>query len=177
MALVARTEGDPVALAGDIRQAVRAVDAEQPIYDMSTMDAILARAVFLPRLSATLLVSFAVSALLLAALGIYGVLSYAVNQRTREIGLRMALGAGRGRTIGLIAENSLMMVAIGIGAGLVVAALLASSMSRVLYGISPFDLASFGAAAFVLVAAGLGAALVPALRATRVDPMIALREQ
>jgi putative ABC transport system permease protein len=177
MAVVARTKGDPAALAGDIRGAVRAIDAEQPIYDLSTMDGILARAVFLPRLSTTLLASFAVSALLLAALGIYGVLSYAVNQRTREIGLRMALGASRGRTIGLIAENSLTMLAIGIGAGLIAAVLLAGSMSRVLYGISPFDLASFGVAAFVLVAAGLGATLVPALRATRVDPMVALREQ
>jgi putative ABC transport system permease protein len=133
--------------------------------------------VFLPRLSTTLLASFAVSALLLAALGIYGVLSYVVNQRTREIGLRMALGASRGRTVGLVAENSLLMVAIGIGVGLVVALLLARSMSRVLYGISPFDLTSFGVAALVLVAAGLGATLLPARRATRVDPMIALREQ
>ncbi len=177
MALVARTEGDPLALAGDVRRAVQAADAEQPIYTMSTMDEILGRAVFLPRLSTTLLASFAISALLLAALGIYGVLSYVVNQRTREIGLRMALGASRGTTIGLIAENSLVMVAIGIGAGLVVAVILARSMSGVLYGISPFDLVSFGVAALVLVAAGLGATLIPARRATRVDPMIALREQ
>jgi len=141
------------------------------------MDGILARAVFLPRLSTTLLASFAISALLLAALGIYGVLSYVVNQRTREIGLRMALGASRGRTIGLIAENSLLMVAIGIAVGLGVSLLLARSMSRVLYGVSPFDILSFGAAALVLVAAGLGATLLPARRATRVDPMIALREQ
>ena len=177
MALVARTRRDPMALAGDVRRAVQAVDGEQPIYDLNTMDGILARAVFLPRLSTTLLASFAISALLLAALGIYGVLSYVVNQRTREIGLRMALGASRGRTIGLIAENSLLMVAIGIAVGLGVSLLLARSMSRVLYGVSPFDILSFGAAALVLVAAGLGATLLPARRATRVDPMIALREQ
>jgi len=177
MAIVARTERDPMALAGDVRRAVQAVDGDQPIYDLSTMDGILARAVFLPRLSTTLLASFAVSALLLAALGIYGVLSYVVNQRTREIGLRMALGASPGRTIGLVAENSLLMVAIGVGIGLVVALLLARSMSRVLYGVSPFDILSFGAAALVLVAAGLGATLLPARRATKVDPMIALREQ
>jgi putative ABC transport system permease protein len=177
MALVARTERDPLTLAGEVRRAVQAVDGDQPIYDLSTMDGILARAVFLPRLSTTLLASFAVSALLLAALGIYGVLSYVVNQRTREIGLRMALGATRGRTIGMIAENSLVMVAIGIAVGLGVSLLLARSMSRVLYGVSPFDLMSFGAAALVLVVAGLGATLLPARRATRVDPMIALREQ
>ena len=177
MAIVARTERDPMALAGDVRRAVQAVDGDQPIYDLSTMDGILARAVFLPRLSTTLLASFAVSALMLAALGIYGVLSYVVNQRTREIGLRMALGASPGRTIGLVAENSLLMVAIGVGIGLVVALLLARSMSRVLYGVSPFDILSFGAAALVLVTAGLGATLLPARRATKVDPMIALREQ
>ena len=177
MALVARTEQDPMALAGTIRSAVRAVDAEQPIYDMSTMDQVLARAVFLPRLSATLLALFAGAALLLAGLGIYGVLSYAVNQRTREIGLRMALGASRGRTIGMIVQNSVIMLAIGVGAGIAVAMMLARSMGRVLYGISPFDLPAFGVAALVLVGAGLGATLLPARRATRVDPMVALREQ
>ena len=176
MALVARTERDPLSFAGTIRSAVRAVDAEQPIYDLSTMDQVLARAVFLPRLSTTLLALFAGAALLLAGLGIYGVLSYAVNQRTREIGLRMALGASRARTIGLIMRNSVIMLAIGVGAGIVVAMMLARSMGRVLYGISPFDLPAFGVAALVLVAAGLAATLLPARRATRVDPMVALRE-
>ena len=177
MALVARTERDPMAFAETIRSVVRAVDAEQPIYDMSTMDQVLARAVFLPRLTTTLLALFAGAALLLAGLGIYGVLSYAVNERTREIGLRMALGATRWRTIGLIVHNSLLMLAIGVGAGIGVAMMLARSMGRVLYGISPFDLLSFVVAALVLVAAGLGATLLPAGRATRVDPMVALREQ
>jgi predicted lysophospholipase L1 biosynthesis ABC-type transport system permease subunit len=177
MAVVARTERDPMALAGEVRRAVQAADAEQPIYDLSTMDAVVARAVFLPRLSTTLLASFAVSALLLAGLGIYGVLSYAVSQRTREIGLRMALGASRLRTIGLIVENSVAMLAIGVGAGLAVALLLARSMARVLYGISPFDVPAFAVAALVLTASGLGATLLPARRATRVDPMVALREQ
>ncbi len=176
MSIVARTEGDPLAFAGDIRRAVRAVDAEQPIYDLSTMDQILARAVFLPRLSTALLTAFAGGALLLAALGIYGVLSYSVSQRTREIGLRMALGATSGRTVGLVARNSLMMVGVGIAAGLVVAVTLARSLGGILYDISPFDVPSFALAALVLMTAGLGAALLPARRATRVDPMVALRE-
>ncbi len=176
MAIVARTTGDPMAFAGDIRRAVRAVDAEQPIYDLSTMDQILARAVFLPRLSTMLLTSFAGAALLLAALGIYGVLSYSVSQRTREIGLRMALGATSSRTVGLVARNSLTMIGVGIAAGLVVASLLARSLGGILYDVSPFDVPSFAIAAFVLVAAGAGAALLPARRATRVDPMVALRE-
>ena len=176
MALVARTDGDPTAFGGEIRRAVRAVDAEQPIYDLSTMDQILARAVFLPRLSTTLLAAFAGAALLLAVLGIYGVLSYSVSQRTREIGLRMALGATSGRTVGLVARNSLLMVGVGIAAGLVVAVMLAQSLGGILYDVSPFDVPSFALAALMLVVAGLAAALLPARRATRVDPMVALRE-
>ncbi len=176
MALVARTDGNPATFGGEIRRAVRAVDAEQPIYDLSTMDQILARAVFLPRLSTTLLAAFAGAALLLAVLGIYGVLSYSVSQRTREIGLRMALGATSGRTVGLVARNSLLMVGVGIAAGLVVAVMLARSLGGMLYDVSPFDVPSFAVAALVLVVAGLAAALLPARRATRVDPMVALRE-
>ncbi len=176
MALVARTAGDPTAFGGEMRRAIRAVDAEQPIFDLSTMDQILARAVFLPRLSTTLLTAFAGAALLLAVLGIYGVLSYSVSQRTREIGLRMALGATSGRTVSLVAQNSLLMLGVGITAGLVVAVMLARSLGGILYDISPFDVPSFAVAALVLIAAGLGAALLPARRASRVDPMVALRE-
>jgi putative ABC transport system permease protein len=177
MALVARTERDPMAFSGAVRSAIWAVDAEQPIYDMSTMDQILARAVFLPRMSTTLLALFAGAALLLAGLGIYGVLSYAVNQRTREIGLRMALGATRGRTLGLVLRNSMLMLGVGVGIGIVVAAMLARTMGRILYGISPFDAPAFGLAALVLIGAGFCATFIPARRATRVDPMVALRDQ
>ena len=140
------------------------------------MDQILARAVFLPRMSATLLAIFAGAALLLAGLGIYGVLSYAVSQRTREIGLRMALGASGGRTVGLVVRNSLTMLVAGVVIGLVASTLVARSIGGVLYGISPFDLPAFSIAAGALGAAGLIATLIPAVRATRVDPMIALRE-
>jgi putative ABC transport system permease protein len=141
------------------------------------MDQILARAVFLPRLSTTLLALFALAALLLAALGIYGVLSYSVSQRTREIGLRMALGASGGNTIGMVVRNSLLLIAIGGGIGLVAAVLLARSMSGILYGVGPFDIPAFTLAAAVLVVAGITASLLPARRATRIDPMIALRDQ
>ena len=177
MALVARTERDPMSFADTIQREIWAVDPQQPIYDLSTMDQLLARAVFLPRLSTTLLSTFALGALLLAALGIYGVLSYAVGQRTREIGLRMALGADVGKTIGLVVRNSMVLIVVGVGVGLGAAALLARSMAGVLYGVSPFDVPSFATAAAVLVAAGLAASLVPARRATRIDPMVALRDQ
>ena len=176
MAVVARTERDPSAFAAAIRSAVWAVDAEQPIYELSTMDQILARAVFLPRMSATLLALFAGAALLLAALGLYGVLSYVVSLRTREIGLRMALGASGGQTIGLVLRSSTSMLVAGVVIGLVGSILVARSVGGVLYGISPFDVPAFSIAAAALAAAGLIATLIPALRAARVDPMTALRD-
>jgi putative ABC transport system permease protein len=176
MAIVVRTDRDPLASAGTIRSAIWAVDAQQPIFDLSTMDQILARAVFLPRLSALLLTLFAGAALLLAVLGIYGVLSYAVGQRTREIGLRMALGATSGSTIGLVVRGSAVMIAIGVAIGILASVALARSMDRVLYGISPFDLPSFAVAALILIGAGVIATLVPSRRATEIDPMVALRE-
>jgi ABC-type antimicrobial peptide transport system permease subunit len=141
------------------------------------MDQILARAVFLPRLSTTLLAMFALAALLLAALGIYGVLSYSVSQRTKEIGLRMALGASGGSTIAMIVRSSVGMVAIGGVIGLVAATMLARSMAGILYGVGPFDLPAFTLALLTLLIAGIVASLLPALRTTRVDPVVALRDQ
>ncbi len=177
MAVVARTNQDPMTVANTIQRVIWEVDPGQPIYELSTMDQILARAVFLPRLSTTLLALFAVAALLLAALGIYGVLSYSVSQRTREIGLRMALGASGGNTVALVVKSSVALVAIGGVVGLVAASLLARSMQGILYGVGPFDIPSFALAATVLMIAGVAASVLPALRTTRVDPMIALREQ
>jgi putative ABC transport system permease protein len=176
MSVVARTERDPLSFASTLQREIWAVDAQQPIYDLSTMEQILARAVFLPRLSTTLLAAFAAAALLLAALGIYGVLSYSVTQQTREIGLRMALGANATETLGRVVRRSMGLIVVGVGVGLVAATLLARSMAGILYGVGTFDLTAFGVAAVVLVTAGLSASLVPARRAVRVDPMIALRE-
>ena len=177
MALVARTERDPMAFAATLQREIWAVDAAQPIYDLSTMDQILARAVFLPRLSTTLLAIFAGATLLLEALGIYGVLSYSVTQRTREIGLRMALGATARETVGLGVRNSMLLIVAGIGVGLLAAAVLARSMAGILYGVSTFDLTAFVVAGLVLATTGLSASLIPARRAVRIDPMVALREQ
>jgi putative ABC transport system permease protein len=175
MAVVARTNQDPAQMANAIQRVIWDVDPGQPIYELSTMEQILARAVFLPRLSTTLLATFAGAALLLAALGIYGVLSYSVSQRTREIGLRMALGASSGNTIGMIVRNSVVMVAIGGAVGLVAAVLLARSMDGILFGVEPFDVPSFTIAAVTLLLAGIIASVLPALRTTRVDPVVALR--
>jgi putative ABC transport system permease protein len=177
MAVVARTERDPAAFGRTLQDAIWSVDPEQPIFQLSTMDQILARAVFLPRLSTTLLAIFAAVALLLAALGIYGVLSYSVTQRTREIALRMALGSDGGRTLGLVVQHSLVLIGSGAVVGFIGAALLARWLAGVLFGIGPFDVPSFSLAAVVLISAGVMASVLPALRATRVDPMVALREQ
>ena len=177
MALVARTERDASSFGNAIQRAIWEVDPAQPIYELSTMDQILARAVFLPRLSTTLLALFAIAALLLAALGIYGVLSYSVSQRTKEIGLRMALGASGGDTVVMIVRSSVTMVAIGGVIGLIAASLLARSMAGILYGVGPFDFPSFALALVTLLIAGVVASLLPALRTTRVDPLVALREQ
>ena len=177
MALVARTERDAATFSNAITRAIWEVDPSQPVYELSTMDQILARAVFLPRLSTTLLAMFALAALLLAALGIYGVLSYSVSQRTKEIGLRMALGASGGSTVAMIVRSSVGMVAIGGVIGLIAAVILARSMAGILYGIGPFDLPAFTLALVTLLIAGIVASLLPALRTTRVDPMVALRDQ
>jgi putative ABC transport system permease protein len=175
MTLVARTAGDPEGLAGTIRRVVRGVDAEQPLYNLSTLDQLLARAVFLPRVSTQLLAAFASAALILAALGIYGVLTYSISQRTRELGLRMALGARASHTIGLVLRDSLGFLLAGVVAGLAVAVLLTRSLARILYGVGPFDLVSFSLAAGLLLFVGVAASLLPARRATRVNPIIALR--
>ncbi len=176
MALVARTEGDPTALAMTLQRAIWDVDPQQPIYELSTADQLVARAVFLPRLSATLLALFALAALLLAVLGIYGVLSYSVNERTKEIGLRLALGAEASDTVRLVLRRSVTLVAAGGAVGLVASLLLTRSLSGVLYGVGPFDLPSFAAAVTALLVAGALASVLPAWRTTRVDPLVTLRE-
>ncbi len=132
---------------------------------------------FLPRLSTTLLALFALAALLLAALGIYGVLSYSVSERTKEIGLRLALGSTVAETVGLVVRQSVTLVAVGGAVGLLGSVVLARSLAGVLFGIGPFDGPAFAAAAVGLMLAAVVASLLPALRTTRVDPMVALREQ
>jgi putative ABC transport system permease protein len=177
MALVLRTETDPLQFAGTIRREVWAVDPGQPIYDLSTMRQVLARAVSLPRLSMVLMAIFAATALLLATLGIYGVISYSVSRRTKELGLRMALGAESGDARRLVVVNSMGLVGLGIGVGLVAATLMTRSMALLLYEVSPLDPVVFVGVSVILSAAALAASIVPARRATQIDPIIALREE
>ncbi len=175
MALVVRTASDPKLFVDTIRREVLAIDAEQPIFDASTMVDVVARSVFLPRVSMLLLAAFAAAALLLAVVGIYGVVSYAVTQRTRELGVRMALGADAGHTLRLVLGKSMLLVGGGTVCGLVVSFAATRAISRLLYGVSPLDPIVFVGVSALLAASGFIASVIPARRATRVDPIVALR--
>jgi putative ABC transport system permease protein len=175
MALIVRTASDPAGFVDAIRREVLAVDAEQPIYDVSAMADVVSRSVFLPRVSMLLLGAFASSALLLAVVGIYGVVSYTVTQRTRELGVRMALGADAASTLRLVLGRSMLLVAGGTICGLLGSAAVARAIAGLLYGVSPIDPLVFIGVSVILGAAGLAASAIPARRATRVDPIVALR--
>jgi putative ABC transport system permease protein len=175
MALIVRTASDPKGFVEAIRREVLAVDAEQPIYDVSAMVDVVSRSVFLPRVSMLLLGAFAISALLLAVVGIYGVVSYTVTERTRELGVRMALGADAASTLRLVLGKSMLLVGGGTVCGLVASVAVTRVIAGLLYGVSPFDPIVFVGVSLVLAAAGFVASLIPARRATRVDPIVALR--
>jgi len=176
-ALVVRTTIDPLSLAGELRNAVWAVDKDQPVSNIDSMEHIVAGAVARQRFTALLLGIFATVALLLAAVGIYGVLSYSVAQRTREIGIRMALGAQRSEVLRMTVMQGLKLVGLGLVLGLGAAFLLTRVMVSLLFGTSTTDPLTFFGISLLLLAVALLASFIPALRATRVDPMIALRAQ
>jgi putative ABC transport system permease protein len=155
--------------------AVRAVDPSQPVFDLKSMDERVADSLGSRRFAVTLLGVFAAMAMLLAAIGIYGVVSYSVAQRTQEIGVRVALGAGRRAIFGMVLGQALRLAAAGVIAGVAAAAALARLVASQLFQTSEFDPLTFAAMAAVLVAVALAASYIPARRATRVDPMVALR--
>jgi putative ABC transport system permease protein len=177
MTLVARVTGDPTNLTAAIRSAVLQIDKEQPIANIRTLDQILSTSIAQQRFSMLLLGVFAAVAMLLAAVGIYGVLSYSVTQRTHEVGIRMALGAGRREVLRLVIGHGMLLTLIGVAAGLVAAFALTRLMSTLLFNVSPTDPATFGLIALSLVTVALLACWIPARRATKVDPMVALRNE
>ena len=175
MSIVARTAGDPLSYAGAVRQAIWSVDRNQTISEVTTLDAILGRAVARPRLIAWLLALFGAIGLALGVLGIYGVLAYAVTQRKQEIGVRVALGATPRAVLGLVIGKGMLLAGIGVVIGLGGAYLLTRSMQTVLYGIRPTDPVTFGQVVVVLLGAALLASWLPARRAVKIDPVNALR--
>jgi len=175
MTLVARTTTQPTALASAIVNAVHEVDREQPVLDVITMDEIVADSLSQQRFNMLLLGAFAGLALLLAAIGIYSVLSYSVRRRVREIGVRMALGAQRIDVLRLILGQGMRLTLIGIVIGVVAAFVLTRLMSSQLFGISATDPLTFGGVALLLVIVAVAACYIPARRAAKVDPMVALR--
>jgi len=177
LALVVRTRGTPAALTPSIAAAVREVDPEQPIYDARTLEAVVDRSLGQRWLQTVLLAIFAGVALLLASVGAYGVIAYGVGQRTREFGIRMALGAGRRRVIGMVLRRGGTLFALGALAGLALAAATVRVLSTLVYAVAPSDTLSFVLATVVLFVVSMAACYVPARRASRVEPSIALRSE
>jgi putative ABC transport system permease protein len=175
LGLVVRAKRNPAALANAIEQAIHGIDKDLPVFRILTMDQLLGNSLAQRRLTLTLLASLAALALLLAAVGIYGVLAYAVRQRTHELGLRMALGAQARDVLTLILAQGLKLTLIGIGLGLMAALALTRWMESLLFDVRPTDVLTFAVIALLLAAVALLACWMPARRATKVDPLIALR--
>jgi predicted permease len=176
-----RIAGDPAAIVGAIRQAVREVDATLPLIDIRTQADQADQMLAMERLLARLLTLFGLLALQLASIGLFGILAYAVSQRTREIGIRMALGADRGDVLRMILRQGMALVLLGIGLGLAGSYVLMQylgswvNLSGMLYGVQPSDPLSYGVIAVLLMLVGLVSCFIPAWRATKVDPMTALK--
>src|SRR4051812_16498023 len=173
--IVVRTHGAPGGLRQELREAIRRVDPQQPVTRIETLEQVRTRALASPTLIATLLGLFALLALVITAAGIGGVLAFSVNQRTQEIGIRMALGASRAAVLGMVLRQGLALVLCGLGGGTVAAFFLVRLMKEVLFQVSPTDPLTFLLVALVLLGVAVVACLMPARRATMVNPIVALR--
>jgi len=175
MCLVVRTAADPLTLLPDVRRAVWRFDEDLPLYEVATMEQIMSDSVAPQRSWLLLLGVFAAVALLLAAIGVYGVLSYTVSQRTQELGIRMAMGAGQRSVLGLVTRQGMTLVLVGVTLGMAGALALSRVFSGLLYDVSATDPATFAAVALFIFVVALPACYFPARRAASVDPMEALR--
>ncbi|HUI75920.1 MAG TPA: ABC transporter permease [Candidatus Acidoferrum sp.] len=170
-----RTSGRPEPVISGVRAQIQQLDNNLAITGVQTIGEVMDQGLWAPRMGAALLGLFGGLALILAALGVYGVLSYSVNQQTREIGIRMAMGADRGNVLGLVIGQGLKLAAVGLVAGIAIALLLARQLSSLLFGVNAYDPLTFLSVATILMVVAFFACYIPALRATRVDPLTALR--
>jgi predicted permease len=177
VAVVLRTEGDPTAVMSSVRRAVEEIDPREVVYNVQTMNEVVSNSFAARRLSMILLGVFAALALLLACVGIYGVISYLVGQRTHEIGVRIALGAQRSDVLRLVIGHGARMALLGVAIGVGTALGLTRLMANQLFGVSAHDPLTFAGVAMLLTLVAIAACYVPARRAMRVDPMIALRHE
>lgn len=177
MYMAVRTTGDPARVAESVRAAIWSVDKNQPVQDVQTMDDRLSGFTALRRFYTLMLGVFAGIAVVLSAVGVYGVISYSVSQRRHEIGIRMALGAMPGDVVGMVVGQGLLLAGVGLLVGLGGALAASRALSGLLYGISPSDPLTFVAVSLVLAVVTLLACYLPARRATRVDPVLALRAE
>ncbi len=175
MTLVVRTAGDPLSMAGAVQRTIWSLNKDVPISDVRSMEQVIARALWQAHFQGLIVGLFAAFAMLLAAIGIYGVMTYSVTRRTQEIGIRVALGARPSSVIWLILKQAAVLVAAGLILGLSAAFALARFVAKLLYGISPADPVTFVVVPLALAAIALVASYLPARRATKVDPVIALR--
>ncbi|MGE5214347.1 MAG: ADOP family duplicated permease [Nitrospirota bacterium] len=177
MSLFVRADANPMALADSLRDRIHAVAPNQPVQDIQTVADLVSQSVATRRYTLVLVGAFAVIGLLLAAVGVYGVMSYVTSQRAREFGIRIALGATRGRVVSHVLQRSAVLTAFGVAAGIAGSLLLTRSLSSLLFEVNPLDLFSFSAAVTLLALVSVGAALLPAWRAARVDPIIAMQSE
>ena len=176
MGLVVRTAGDPAAFANTLRHEVQAIDKDQPIYNVRPFDDIVMDSLGTRRVSMQLFTVFAIAALLLAAVGIYGVMAYSVTQRTQEIGIRMALGAQKSDVVRLVVRQGMTLALIGVVAGVVGAFALTRVLANLLFGVGASNPAIFAGISLLLVAVAFVASYLPARRAARLDPVRALAQ-
>jgi putative ABC transport system permease protein len=175
MTFVLRTRGDTASVANAARTAIQTLDPQQPVADVRTLESLVGSSIARQRFNTLLLAIFAIIALLLSVAGIYGVVSYSVAQRSREIGIRTALGATAQDILRLVLKRGMTLTLFGIGIGLPAAIALTSLIKKLLFGVGSTDVPTFVSVSILLAASALLACYIPARRATRVDPLVALR--